>query len=92
MLHGDAAHLRQILVNLISNAIKFTEDGSVVIQAVYARRRPAIASQLRFSVRDTGIGIPLEARERLFEAFEQVDTGLPAATAAPGWAPRSPRT
>lgn len=75
MLHGDSVHLLQILVNLTSNAIKFTEDGSVSVQAI-VRSRVAGRIALRFSVRDTGIGIPLEARDRLFKAFEQVHTGI----------------
>lgn len=75
LLHGDSAHLLQILVNLTSNAIKFTEEGSVLIRA-HVRSREGDRVALRFSVRDTGIGIPLEARERLFKAFEQVHTGM----------------
>ena len=75
LLHGDSGHLLQILVNLTSNAIKFTEDGSVAIQ-VMVRSREGGRVALRFSVRDTGIGIPLEARDRLFNAFEQVHTGI----------------
>ena len=72
-LHGDAGHLSQILLNLLHNAIKFTEAGSVRLD-VQLRERSAGMVGLRFSVRDTGIGIPLEAQKRLFEAFEQVDT------------------
>lgn len=74
-LHGDGDHLRQILVNLISNAIKFTEEGSVSVGV--ERRNPGSDSiaVLKFSVRDTGIGIPEAARGRIFEAFEQADTG-----------------
>jgi two-component system sensor histidine kinase RpfC len=75
LLHGDSVHLLQIMVNLTSNAIKFTEEGSVAIQA-RVRSREGDRVSLRFSVRDTGIGIPLEARERLFKAFEQVHTGI----------------
>lgn len=74
-LHGDVAHLTQILLNLLHNAIKFTEEGGVALRV--ARREAADAGtvQLRFSVADTGIGIPEEDAQRIFQAFEQVDTG-----------------
>ncbi|KAA2286038.1 ATP-binding protein [Arenimonas fontis] len=84
-LHGDAGHLRQILVNLLNNAIKFTDVGKVALEVAIAPPRKREVSEraaesapeimLRFSVRDTGIGIPQEAQKRLFEAFEQVDSG-----------------
>lgn len=75
-LHGDGDHLRQILVNLISNAIKFTEHGSVAvtIESTHADATDGVAV-LMFSVRDTGIGIVAAAQQRIFEAFEQADTG-----------------
>ncbi len=73
-LHGDVDHLRQILVNLTSNAIKFTEHGRVTVEVL---RAPAASdrSMLRFVVSDTGIGIPAEAQQRIFQAFEQADRG-----------------
>jgi len=73
-LHGDGAHLTQILLNLMHNAVKFTERGSVGLQVQLVS---STGSELRlcFSVRDTGIGIPAEDRERIFRAFEQVDSG-----------------
>ncbi len=57
-LHGDGNHLRQVLVNLVSNAVKFTEQGRVLVSV--SRVGPVWESRalLRFSVRDTGIGIP----------------------------------
>jgi len=73
-LHGDATHLRQILVNLLSNAIKFTEHGKVTLD-VSSLALSTSAARLRFGVRDTGIGIPEEARQRIFGAFEQVNSG-----------------
>jgi two-component system sensor histidine kinase RpfC len=72
-LFGDGAHLTQILLNLMHNAIKFTEQGEVrlTIESVGGTGE----LRLRFSVRDTGIGVPAEAKERIFRAFEQVDNG-----------------
>jgi two-component system sensor histidine kinase RpfC len=74
-LHGDVDHLRQILVNLISNAVKFTEQGRVTIEVSRLGRYRESGVQLRFSIDDSGIGIPLEAQERIFQAFEQADRG-----------------
>jgi two-component system sensor histidine kinase RpfC len=73
-LNGDSTHLRQILINLLANAIKFTEHGKVALE-VRLLEVAAEGVRLRFSVRDTGIGIPEEHLERIFEAFEQVDSG-----------------
>jgi two-component system sensor histidine kinase RpfC len=70
----DSAHLLQILLNLVHNAIKFTEQGGVDVSVRVVDRQPD-AMRLRFAVRDTGIGIPVAQRERIFRAFEQVDTG-----------------
>src|SRR4029453_6035386 len=74
-LIGDAGRLRQILLNLVSNAIKFTPSGEVVCQ-VGPANEPAAQGQvrLRFTVRDTGIGIPREKQSTIFRAFEQEDT------------------
>jgi len=71
-VRGDPVRLRQVLGNLISNAVKFTERGSV---SVLVRRlgETAAQHQLRFEVRDTGIGISTEGRSRLFQAFSQAD-------------------
>lgn len=73
-LHGDTNHLRQILLNLIFNAVKFTDRGGVTVSVsrLGATDTPA---WLRFAVRDTGIGIAAEAQARIFEAFEQAETG-----------------
>ena len=72
---GDAGHLRQVLINLVSNAVKFTDQGSVRLDVI-AIARTAEHARLRFTVSDTGIGIPESMRQRLFEAFEQADAGL----------------
>jgi signal transduction histidine kinase/CheY-like chemotaxis protein/HPt (histidine-containing phosphotransfer) domain-containing protein len=71
---GDVTRLRQILLNLLSNAVKFTESGEVVL-AVTAKRLdpPEPDYELTFSIRDTGIGIPPDRIDRLFESFSQVD-------------------
>jgi two-component system, sensor histidine kinase and response regulator len=74
-LIGDAGRLRQVLLNLVGNAIKFTERGEVVVQVENAAE-PAPEGEvlLRLAVTDTGIGIPLEKQAKIFRAFEQDDT------------------
>jgi PAS domain S-box-containing protein len=77
---GDAGRLRQILVNLVGNAIKFTERGEIIVEVdEVAFETPSDAPvddcvSLHFSVRDTGIGIPAEKQAVIFEAFMQADT------------------
>jgi CheY-like chemotaxis protein len=71
-LWGDPGRLRQILTNLVDNAIKFTERGEVVVEVTLLEQgRDGVL--LRFEVRDTGIGIPPEALERVFHSFTQAD-------------------
>lgn len=70
---GDVTRLRQILVNLVSNAVKFTHEGEVVV-SVRSQLVDNGYHRLYFSVKDTGIGIPAERLERLFKSFSQVDT------------------
>jgi PAS domain S-box-containing protein len=69
---GDAARLRQVLLNLASNAIKFTERGAVAIIA----EPQAGTDEVRFLIRDTGVGIPAAEQQRIFLEFEQVDSSL----------------
>jgi len=70
MIEGDAARLRQIVFNLLSNALKFTEKGAVTLRA------EAVGQDvLRIAVSDTGIGIPADKHEEIFESFKQVDAG-----------------
>jgi two-component system sensor histidine kinase RpfC len=74
-VRGDAAHVRQVLINLVGNAVKFTDRGSVALRVervLHDEHRTC----LRFVVTDTGIGIPDAMRRRLFDAFEQADVGL----------------
>ena len=78
-LVGDAGRLRQVLLNLVGNAVKFTEEGEVVVRVEIEGDGPPPAPGagevgLRFTVRDTGIGIPPDQQERIFRAFEQEDT------------------
>ncbi len=71
-LVGDAVRLGQIIMNLVSNAIKFTEQGEVEVN-VSSITESERAIQLHVSVRDTGIGIPQEHQRRIFDSFSQVD-------------------
>jgi PAS domain S-box-containing protein len=72
MVRGDPTRLRQVLTNLVGNAIKFTEAGEIVV-AVHNAGERAGRSVLRFSVRDTGIGIAQDKLETIFEEFGQAD-------------------
>src|SRR5262249_4067477 len=69
---GDDARLRQVLLNLLSNGVKFTEEGEVVVLVDAEATRPG-SYRLELSVRDTGIGIPPERMDKLFTSFSQVD-------------------
>ncbi len=71
-LMGDSTRLRQVMINLISNAIKFTAEGEVVVH-VGLEEFYESGPRLHFSVRDTGVGIPLDKQHKLFRAFEQAD-------------------
>ena len=71
-IKGDPGRLRQILVNLVGNAIKFTEAGEVVVRVI-AESRKDQDCVLRFTISDTGIGIPPDKKELIFEAFTQAD-------------------
>ena len=77
--HGDPTRVRQVLLNLLGNAIKFTDRGGVSLQ-VFAQAGEADAARgrqvLRFEITDTGMGIPENVRERLFKKFSQVDSSV----------------
>jgi two-component system sensor histidine kinase/response regulator len=72
MLTGDPGRLRQIMLNLVGNAIKFTEQGEVVVHAEMASQTEDEVC-IHFTVSDTGIGIPAEKQQAIFEAFTQAD-------------------
>lgn len=72
-LRGDSLHINQVLSNLISNAIKFTHEGSIQI-AVVLNSKDMEKYHITFSVADTGIGIPLEKQQAIFESFTQADS------------------
>ena len=89
-IRSDPTHLRQILVNLLGNAIKYTDSGSIVVRTralsraiaageglpvLVSESRPDVESWLAIQVIDSGQGIPLADQERVFEEFEQVDAG-----------------
>ncbi len=75
VLIGDEAHLRQILTNILSNAVKYTDQGSVTLKVeVLEKQHDTPMCKLRFTVKDTGRGIKEEDRKKLFEKFSRLDT------------------
>jgi len=70
---GDAQRIKQVLLNLVGNAIKFTEHGGVTLQLHALGLHTAHVAKVRFEVVDTGIGVPVEAMHRLFQPFQQVE-------------------
>ncbi len=69
-IKGDITRIRQIMVNLLSNAVKFTNEGEITIRVEFDKPN----NELHFSVKDTGIGIPADRMNRLFQSFSQVDS------------------
>jgi signal transduction histidine kinase/CheY-like chemotaxis protein len=74
LLEGDPGRLRQILTNLVNNAIKFTEDGEIAV-SVSELSRTEDQIELQYTIRDTGIGISPAKQEKIFRAFEQAEDG-----------------
>ncbi len=72
---GDPVRVRQILLNFLNNALKFTEKGGITVR-VFCENDTGTHCTVRFEVSDTGIGIPEDRRERLFQSFSQVDTSI----------------
>jgi two-component system sensor histidine kinase RpfC len=72
LVRGDPQHLRQVIINLVGNAIKFTESGGIEVRLARVDGDGERVS-IRFEVIDTGIGIPLEVQQRIFESFAQAD-------------------
>ena len=70
---GDPERLRQVLINLVGNAIKFTERGEITVQ-VQARELTQQTAELHFRVQDNGIGIPIDKHQMIFDAFTQADS------------------
>lgn len=74
-LRGDALHLLQVLINLLGNAIKFTEKGNVELRVSTVRQDPQ-STLVKFEIIDTGIGIPADAQKSIFEQFTQADSSI----------------
>jgi signal transduction histidine kinase/DNA-binding response OmpR family regulator len=72
---GDPGRIRQILINLVGNAVRFTEHGEIFV-SVEEQSQGSAASWLRFAVKDTGIGIPADKQKTIFEAFSQADGSM----------------
>ncbi|MDO7905954.1 PAS domain S-box protein [Paenibacillus sp. JX-17] len=83
LLVGDALRMRQILMNLIGNAVKFTFEGGIRIQVENVGKEDG-RYKLRYTIRDTGIGIPEEQRSQLFEPFERIDHFMTRSTEGTG--------
>lgn len=74
MVHGDLTRFRQCVINLIGNAVKFTQEGHILVTTEAEKLVERQKWRIRVSVQDSGIGIPESAFDRLFRAFSQVDT------------------
>src|SRR5882724_8441368 len=77
LLRGDHQHLRQVIINLVGNAIKFTQKGTIELRLLTLNQSQT-SIQLRFEVADTGIGIPKESQQAIFESFTQANANITA--------------
>ena len=85
LLVGDPGKIRQVILNLVGNAVKFTRQGGIWVEAeVIEDRRDRL--RIRLAVRDTGIGIPADKQEAIFEAFSQADNSTTRKFGGTGWA------
>jgi signal transduction histidine kinase/DNA-binding response OmpR family regulator len=75
VLKGDTTKLRQIILNLLSNAFKFTDHGDVILRVTTTRKEAINGVELRFEVQDSGIGLSKDEQQRLFKPFRQTDAG-----------------
>jgi signal transduction histidine kinase len=82
---GDVSRLRQVLLNLLNNAVKFTDEGEIVVTAATEPSDRADAIRYHLTVRDTGIGVPSERAELLFQSFSQGDASTSRRYGEPGW-------
>lgn len=73
---GDSTRIRQVIINMLGNAYKFTEQGSVTLRAYLREDKGKEGASIQFEVEDTGIGITTEQRERLFQSFSQADSSV----------------
>jgi signal transduction histidine kinase/CheY-like chemotaxis protein len=73
-IYGDVTRLRQIILNLVNNAIKFTKEGEILITVKKTNYKPDGKITIQFSIKDTGLGIPEDKFDRLFKPFSQVDS------------------
>jgi len=76
IIYGDKVRLRQALINLVNNAIKFTHKGEVSVTAALGTKKKADQAEIIISVEDTGVGIPQSKQEKIFSAFEQADSSV----------------
>nr|WP_145164994.1 response regulator [Paenibacillus terrae] len=76
IIYGDMARLRQVLINLISNAVKFTHQGGVYLMVSLRERAEDDSLMIEFAVKDTGIGITPDKQNRLFQPFSQLDSSM----------------
>ncbi|HKI13027.1 MAG TPA: PAS domain S-box protein [Candidatus Acidoferrum sp.] len=74
-VQGDSVRMRQVLINLLGNAVKFTDAGEVSL-GIECLKRSEEEAEIRFEVRDTGVGIPAEHHSKIFDAFQQSDTSV----------------